>query len=606
MLNITQSRGGQSPKDNANSHVKCHDRGDKFRQDSRKRNASVGVSNGFNTCRNEKLYKVLRESRISHTNNEDTYFIPFDKLDLARNPRLVEQALREDDASRDEILKWVDKICTNQPEGSEGLFFRTFAILVLCENARCIGRFIDQHIDDSYLPLPKVERNENGITILRENNGRKISEETLKYLFQDRKEWKQGNLDNFAAYQWWAIAPFFYRPENIIPHYILEASDVLPFTEKTNHVEVEVESLDPDVKEVVLQGGFGDVFLVKIHPSHYHFCNQPYIDGSHSFALKRLKSLNYNDFKLEVDALSKYNYGIDKHLIPLLATIEKESEAGKYYLLFPKANGDLRYFWKTQLNKNPDRISIVRWMAEQCLGIAKALSMLHKDQDTDRGEDYPIYGRHGDIKAGNILWFSKPGIAGPSGWRLVLSDFGLMRFHRAISISAQTASKLKKTLTYQAPEFDIKGEKISRKSDIWALGCTYLEFITCYLLGYEAVEEEFPSCRGEDDKNLPGVSEDKFYRTTADGKSAELKPGVRNWISDLRNNPQCTQYFHEFLDLIEGGMLRIGRDRRLPAAEVAKKLEGLFNKCQRESYIVEQHVPRGETMMISQKRRRNC
>ncbi|KAI1654740.1 kinase-like protein [Daldinia decipiens] len=590
---MTQYRGGQSPKDNANAHVQYRDRGDKFRREYQKPNASAGVLNGLSTYRDGKLYKILRESRISHTNNKDTYFIPFDKLELARNPGLVEQALREGEASRDEISKWVAKICTNQPEGSESFFFRTFAILVLCENARCIGRFIDRNIDDSYLPLPTVERNENGIAILRKNNGREISEETLKYLFQDRREWKQGNLDNFATYQWWAIAPFFYRPDNIIPHYVLEASDVLPFTEKKNHLEVEVESLDAEVKQAVLQGGFGDVFIVKVHPSHYYFRNQPYSDNSHSFALKRLKSLNDKDFQLEVDALSKYNYGIDKHLIPLLATIEKESEAGKYYLLFPKANGDLRFFWKTQFNKNPNRVSTeVRWMAEQCLGIANALSTLHKDQDAGNGDDYPIYGRHGDIKAGNILWFSKPGTSDPSGWCLVLSDFGLMRFHRAISISAQTANKLKKTLTYQAPEFDIAGAKISRKSDIWALGCTYLEFITCYLSGYEAVEEEFPSCRGEEDRNLPGVSEDKFYRTTADGKSAELKPGVQNWISDLRSNPKCTQYFQEFLDLIEKGMLRIERERRLPAADVAKNLESLLKKCQRESYIIEKHAPR--------------
>ncbi|KAI1473110.1 kinase-like domain-containing protein [Daldinia caldariorum] len=464
------TQGCQSPKENANAHVKCLDRGHQFRKNSLKRSASAGASNGVREYKTNQLYTTLRDNRI-HTNNNSTLFIPFDKLELAKNRGLVKQALQEDDAPRDEISRWVESICTIQPDGSE--FFRIFAILVLCEKARSIGKFISQHIDDSYLPLPTVERHENNIKISQDNKGRQINRENLQYLFQDRKEWKQGSLDNFANYQWWTIAPFFYRPDNVIPHYVLEASDVLPFTEKKDHLEPEVESLDPDVKEAVLQGGFGDVFIVKIHPSHYQFRNQSFNDSSHLFALKRLKSKNYTDFKSEVDALRKHNYSIEEHLIPLLATIEKESEAGKYYLLFPKANGDLRHFWKTQLVRNPDRVSMIRWVAEQCLGIARALSMLHQDQDTNKGEDYPIYGRHGDIKASNILWFSKPGASGPSGWCLVLSDFGLMRFHRAISISAQTASKLKKTLTYQAPEFDITGAKISRKSDIWALGCTW-------------------------------------------------------------------------------------------------------------------------------------
>ncbi|KAI8958128.1 kinase-like protein [Daldinia sp. FL1419] len=587
---MVQPRGGQIAGDSANDHVEYRDRGEKFRQEFRKRHASANSLNKLSTNKTEELYSALWKSKI-YTINKDTCFIPSDKLELAKNPRLVEQCLREYEASQDEISALRERICQIHSQGNEKSFFRIFSILVLCENPRCIGRFIEQNVDDSYLPLPNLERRGDNILIFRDNNGKKISEEKLRYIFRDRRDWKQGNLDSFTTYQWCAIAPFFYRPDNIIPHYILEASDVLPFTEKRNHIEADIESLDPDVKEVVLHGGFGDVFIVKLHPSHYYFCNQPYSDGSHSFALKRLKSPSHSDFKLEVDALRKYNYGIDKHLIPLLATIEKEGEAGKYYLLFPKANGDLRYFWKTQFNKNTDKAPLVRWMVEQCLGIANALSILHKDQDHDKGEDYPIYGRHGDIKAGNILWFSKEGISGPAGWRLVLSDFGLMRFHRAISISAQTASKLKKTLTYQAPEFDITKAKISRKSDIWALGCTYLEFVTCYLSGFEAVEEEFPSCRGEEDKNLPGVSEDKFYRMTADGTSAELKPGVQQWISDLHSNPRCSQYFHDFLDLIEKGMLQIKLDKRLSAAEVAKSLEGISRKCQREPYATGGHAP---------------
>ena len=131
------------------------------------------------------------------------------------------------------------------------------------------------------------------------------------------------------------------------------------------------------------------------------------------------------------------------------------------------------------------------------------------------------------------------------------------------------------------------GAKISRKSDIWALGCTFLEFITWYLSGYKAVEEDFPSQRGEDDKDLPGVSEDKFYRMTEDGKSAELKPGVRDRIRDLHKSPKCSQYLHKLLDFVEQNMLRIERDRRATASELAVHLDNLLKQCPSNSHARE-------------------
>ncbi|KAI2633073.1 kinase-like protein [Hypomontagnella submonticulosa] len=575
----------------ASKHEQIRDRGEQFRRGSRRSSLKASNSNRSPPAESRTLYSILWSARLPHTNNNNNRFIPFDQLEWAKNRRLVEKSLKKDGFPQAEIPALLDTICADHPVQSGNSFFRIFAILVLCENVGCISNFIDQCVDDSYLPLPVVERDEGRLTIVPHKHGRNISLEKLENLFQDRRDWRQASLNDFNTYQWWVIAPFFDRPDSVIPHYILEANDVLPITDRKSHLEYEVGSLDPDVKEVVLRGGFGDVFIVKLHPSHYSFGDQPYSDGSHSFALKRLKSSSHAEFKLEVDALRKYNYGIDKHLIPLLATIEKEDEAGKYYLLFPKANGDLRYFWKTQSNPHPDE-SLVRWMAEQFLGIAKALSMLHKDQDPDKGEDYPIYGRHGDIKAANILWFTKPNAPGRSGWRLVLSDFGLMRFHRAISISAQTANKLKKTLTYQAPEFDMPGAKISRKSDIWALGCTFLEFVTWYLCGYKAVEDEFPSQRGEDDKDLPRVSEDKFYRMNEDGKSAELKRGVRDRISELHRNLNCSKYLDGLLDFIEQRMLRIERDKRPSAAEVAAYLETLLKQLPNDSYHNGQAVGR--------------
>ncbi|KAI1208245.1 kinase-like protein [Annulohypoxylon truncatum] len=575
-------------------HTPYHDRGNSLRQQSRNHSNSSVKCTTARPARDRELSHALWEALVCSSNDDSKCFIPFNTLQLAKDRKLVEQTLRHKDSgvSAGDIPKLLETICSGEQAPSAKSFFRIFAILVICKNTRYISEFIELGVDDAYLPLPTIRRSEGKITILHKNEKYRprIKSEKVERIFQDQEDWDSDKLHNFNTRQWWAIAPFLWRRDNVIPHYVLEASDVLPFTgnERSKGPQIEVddqdgpETVDPEPL-LEKEGGFSDVFRVQIHPSHYDFGTQPYSDGSHTYILKRLKSPNENEFKQEVNALIKYDHGIGKHLLPLLATIEKEetNSNSKYYLLFPEAKGDLRDFWKTQFTRNANS-SLLRWMAEQCLGVTRALSMLHQDQDQDKQEDYPIYGRHGDIKAANILWFSKPGSTDHSGWVLVLSDYGLVRFHRFMSRSIQTARNIKKTITYQAPEFDIG--KISRKSDVWALGCTFLEFITCYLKGFHAVNEDFPSQRGEYDERLK-FDADKFYRTIQDGKWAELKPSVRNWISDLHQSPKCCQYLHEFLHFIENNMLRIERDERPAASEVVETLESLLKRCQNENYL---------------------
>ncbi|KAI2463871.1 kinase-like protein [Annulohypoxylon bovei var. microspora] len=573
MLEMSNHSNEQSGIGYARKHEKCHDRGNHYRLN----NPSLSIQTGSAPQEPGDLNDALWAAKVSYSCKPAHRFIPLDKLGLARNRRLAKQALQESNIPEERISPLLGKICADESASGNHSFFRIFTILVLCERSAYIEKFIEHDVDDSCLPLPIVEW-KNGTIIaspLQHKHERQLSEEKLNNLFENRADWRPNALKDFNDYQWWTIAPFFNRPKDIIPHYLLEADDRLPFTEKKNKIELDMNTMDQDVRDLVLQGGFGDVFIVKLHPSHYSFHDQPYSDGSHSFALKCLKSRNESEFTSEVDALRKYNYSIDKHLIPLLATIEKDDEAGKFYMLFPKANGDLRYFWETQFSRSSDP-SLIPWMAKQCVGIAQALSTLHKDQNKDNGQDFPIYGRHGDIKAGNILWFAKPDTPGPAGWCLVLSDFGLTTFHRSISISVQTASKLNRTVTYQAPEFELVGKKVSRKSDIWALGCTYLDFITCYILDYGAVDQEFPSFRGAPDKNLANVNEDKFYLVTDDGLSAELKPTVKKWISGLRQHPKCSQYLGKFLAFIEERMLCIELGSRPTASEVANTLKGFL------------------------------
>ncbi|CAG7556534.1 unnamed protein product, partial [Fusarium equiseti] len=97
------------------------------------------------------------------------------------------------------------------------------------------------------------------------------------------------------------------------------------------------------------------------------------------------------------------------------------------------------------------------------------------------------YGRHGDIKPENILWFRN----GPNTdiGVLEIADFGLTRFHNRRSRSNISPVGMGNSPTYRAPEFDMPDGLLSRSYDIWALGCVYLEFLTWYFMGWKGVME---------------------------------------------------------------------------------------------------------------------
>jgi serine/threonine protein kinase len=182
------------------------------------------------------------------------------------------------------------------------------------------------------------------------------------------------------------------------------------------------------------------------------------------------------------------------HLIKLLVTFSWREQ---YYLLFPWADGNLLDFWKLYPKPSdlPREYRLTLWLAEQCLGIAEGLKMIHTldkpdAEDLDHGSALQIHGRHGDLKPENILWF-KPYQNGDQNCFmgvLKISDFGLTRFHRTMSKSHINAETVGVTGTYRAPEYDV-AKLVSQSYDIWTLGCVILEFVTWYLVGWEQVDK---------------------------------------------------------------------------------------------------------------------
>ena len=170
------------------------------------------------------------------------------------------------------------------------------------------------------------------------------------------------------------------------------------------------------------------------------------------------------------------------NIVTLLATIARR-ESGKreqYYLLFPWAESNLLGYWKTKGKPKRDHESF-NWISDQCHGIIVAIDFIH-DPNELNSDGKRLYGRHGDIKPENILWFKREGKE-----ILVLSDLGLCAVHRDVSRSNLPGMSIPVTPNYRPPECDMEGPLgyISRSFDIWTLGCLFLEFVVWILCGWE-------------------------------------------------------------------------------------------------------------------------
>jgi serine/threonine protein kinase len=199
------------------------------------------------------------------------------------------------------------------------------------------------------------------------------------------------------------------------------------------------------------------------------------------------------------------------NIITLLATITCEKGLGReeYHLLFPWAEGDLLAYWMQDAKPRKTHPNFM-WTASQIHGIVEAVHFIHNPNPTMlncNGE--AMYGRHGDIKPENVLWFVRGGSK-----ILVISDLGLSVVHREKSRSNVPGYKIPATPNYRPPECDMAGRDghISRSFDIWTLGCLFLEFVVWSLEGWVG-RQNFRSQRFS--PYITAADEDVFFDVVA-------------------------------------------------------------------------------------------
>lgn len=215
----------------------------------------------------------------------------------------------------------------------------------------------------------------------------------------------------------------------------------------------------------------------------------------------------------------KFSGDAHPHLISLLATYE---QFNRFYLVFPWAEADLRDYWSKIMPKPLFQYDNIMWVATQCLGIAHGLLRIHQYESSMSKKSGQLYGRHGDIKPENVLWFRDASNKDNTG-TLKITDFGLTEFSQH-SKTYKTRSNLAVSPSYRPPECDLEGAPIGRSYDIWTLGCLYLEMVAWLLGGWKLVQI-FRNKRLAIDHLFPEMESDTFFELVQvkDSKSTAVR-----------------------------------------------------------------------------------
>ncbi|CAM1509805.1 Fc.00g001400.m01.CDS01 [Cosmosporella sp. VM-42] len=510
----------------------------------------------------------------------DSYYLSLDRLREILAPHVVWQLLRQEfdasTAARFEVEVLGNRSSDPKANLSRPRRRRIFAILILVGTVKRLKEFIDSGIDDTNLPF-----------IFEPKKGPR-SQTELCYCTHDRfrpyrffARWPSKTAQDFSHYQQAIHVPFFKFPGDEISFYDLHHESTLPFRYYEAH-----ES-----------GGYGSVRKAGIHHAHHDYNGNTEQKEPQDFAVKRLHVPNADDYLKEVHVFDKL--GIEKgdslsnHLIPLQLTFKHGRD---FFLMFPWADGNLKQFWERR-KADPRDQATIRWFFNQSWGIARGLRKIHH-LSTEPKEAFDVsnaskmvlspapgdreWGRHGDIKPENILWFKD--YDGRQD-HLVISDFGLTQFNSANSRSKVLQDQIQGfSGTYRPPDLHLD-DQISQRYDVWSLGCVLLEFISWFLLGYQKGIDDFAAERTKDKAENPNSSEDKFfylYEGTGDFKGrngAKVKDSVIMWIRKLHNTEHCAEPLRGILDLIEYKMLVPNSQHRWDCDRVRNKLRDLQRHC---------------------------
>ncbi|RMJ15145.1 hypothetical protein CDV36_005159 [Fusarium kuroshium] len=184
--------------------------------------------------------------------------------------------------------------------------------------------------------------------------------------------------------------------------------------------------------------------------------------------------------------------------------------------------------------------------------------------------------RHSDLKPQNILLFPDARTSGT----LKITDLGISKFHTYATINRwdQTSAQFV-TVRYGPPEFDelnpgrvkdyvdgSSNQKLSRRFDIWSLGCVFVEFLIWARLGLGSFYAF----------NVSMKEAKRYWKHGSSGSSGYLlHETVTYWLTTVQGLLGQTAddiAVRSVLQLVEDGMLIVECSDRYEASEVHKRL----------------------------------
>ncbi|KAF5645376.1 heterokaryon incompatibility protein het-6 [Fusarium sp. NRRL 25303] len=419
-------------------------------------------------------------------------------------------------------------------------FLRVFAILVIVERSGDIRAFIDADLHDERFPL--VQGSEHYL---------------IAQICMAKLGWSYMQKDYFNINQL-RISPrvFALGEDYEAQHYEMPKGQMLPWVLCRDSYGVHEETLS---------GGCGQVVKYKIDSNSHGFA--PLLEklGFYSsfVAVKSLKNTKNEKgtSNKELEMLQRFSGLSHPNIITLLATYTLND---RFHFIFPAAEYDLLMYWKIHpgplVNPASANSEGLLWLSGQIRNIVGALAHIHEGRKANMDTE-TMFGRHGDIKPANILWFrsrkERRGV-------FVISDFGIADAHREETRSIIPAADLPVTPRYRAAECDIRDGRISRAYDVWSLGCVLLEMIS-WILGANELRERFKEILFS--PYITGVKTDIYYDFHWLGPGEGYRAGIKEQIVQASiEKMRFSHYFVAFALALSGAeALTINSDSCLKA-----------------------------------------
>ncbi|KAI1271354.1 kinase-like domain-containing protein [Xylaria sp. FL0933] len=520
--------------------------------------------------------------------NDAQTYLPLGQVEaICRRDTVRRELMRTFGENSTDLDRYTDYVCGSQDGSSqdENTSRKIFANLVLIGQLRKINDFVEAGIKDKHLPFRKAAREPIGETftlVKRATLSRKTSEPVFCF-----DNWNPVEKRKFYDNQWRLLSPYFDRaPDGSVGLYELDEQSIMPWIgigEERRGTFVPSEN----------HGGYAKVTQVAIHPDHHAF-------EAKKFAIKELFEDDDIPFTNEFRNLKRVQ--TREHLLPVYAAYRRGPH---YSFIFPWADGgSLNDLWATEplsLKQkafvNTHEVTdahrtrkVITWVARQLAGLTGkfGLGFLHDTQFLEPPqpslavpESERRYGIHGDIKPHNILYFEQDNNEDGSSLGLFkISDFGLTGFHSALTRSRQPPTG-PHSPTYRAPEYGMSTAYLSRKYDIWGLGCVLLQFLTWLISGPQCLRQFDQDRLEEMDENNLNFKEDKFFKFVQNEEPGH-KSSVQSQIKKLQDELTRGNYLFDCLELIKTRMLVLDSTERADCKEVHDSLARCYKRCLEE------------------------